>query len=227
VWRLALDLPADAVGRLWPTLAADECDRADRFHFAVHRQRYVAGRGFLRVVLAHYLGQDPAALRFCYGPHGKPALAEARGDLQFNLSHSGGGGLLGVTRGQEIGVDLEQVRPRGNLEELAQRFFAAGEVAALAAVDASERELAFYQCWTRKEAFIKAGGEGLARPLDQFTVSLGPGEPARLLAVAGDPEEASRWALHGLKPWPGFVACAALRGHGWAVRCWDGASLAY
>ena len=111
------------------------------------------------------------------------------------------------------------------LEELARRFFAPAEVAALAAVAAAEKMQAFFNGWTRKEAFLKAGGEGLARPLDQFTVSLRPDEPARLLAVEGDPEEASRWTLCALTPWPGFVACLALRGHGGELRCWDGERL--
>jgi 4'-phosphopantetheinyl transferase len=225
VWRLTLDLPDDSLGRLWVTLAEDERGRASRFHFERHRKRFVAGRGQVRAVLACYLDREPAGLRFSYGLHGKPALAGAGGDLQFNQSHSAGAALLAVTRGREVGVDLEQVRPREHFEALARRFFAPAEVAALAAVPAAQRELAFYQCWTRKEAFLKAGGEGLARPLDQFTVSLGPGEAARLLAVRGDPEEAPRWALRPLTPWPGFVACVALRGHGWGLRCWDGAGV--
>jgi len=221
VWRFGLEPPDDCVQRLWTTLAVEERDRAARFHFERHRRRFVAGRGFLRAVLGRYLHQQPQRLRFRYGMHGKPAV-EAAGDVHFNLSHSGDAALLGVTRGREIGVDLERVRPRDHLEELAQRFFAPGEVTALATVGAAEKELAFFSCWTRKEAFLKAGGEGLARPLDQFTVSLRPDEPAHLLAVEGDPEEASRWSLRTLTPWPGFVACLALRDHDWNLRCWDG-----
>jgi 4'-phosphopantetheinyl transferase len=224
VWRLALDAPHTCLARLWLTLAGDERARAERYFFEQHRQRFIAGRGFMRAILARYLHQQPDSLRFCYGPNGKPSLA-ADGVLPFNLSHSEDGGLLAVSRSRELGVDLEQVRPRPNLEELAQRFFAPAEVAALAEVAAAEKDLAFYNCWTRKEAFIKASGEGLARPLDQFTVSLRPGEPARLLAVHGDPQEASRWEIRSLTPWPDFVACVALRARGWALRCWDGTVL--
>jgi len=220
-WRFRLDPPDDSVKRLEVTLADDERARAQRFYFERHRRRFIVGRGTLRAILGRYLHQKPESLRFGYGMHGKPAV-EGSGDLHFNLSHSAEAGLLGVARGREIGVDLEQVRPREHLDELAQRFFAPSEVTDLEAVEAAAREQAFFNCWTRKEAFLKAGGEGLARPLDQFSVTLRPGEPARLLAVAGDPEEAARWALRTLTPWPGFVACVARRDHGWILRCWDG-----
>jgi len=220
-WRFRLDAPDDCVQRLWPMLADDERERARRFYFERHRRRFILGRGVLRAILGSYLHLAPESLRFGYGMHGKPVV-EAAGDLHFNLSHSADAALLGLTRGREIGVDLEQVRTREHLEELAQRFFAPSEVTALAAVDPAAKELAFFNCWTRKEAFLKAGGEGLARPLDQFSVSLRPGEPARLLAVAGDSDEAARWTLRPLTPWPGFVACVAIRDHGWDIRCWNG-----
>jgi 4'-phosphopantetheinyl transferase len=222
VWRLALEQPEDCLRALWQTLATDERARAERFFFERHRKHFIAGRGLLRAVLARYLGRDAGALHFHYGPYGKPTL-EAGGDLHFNLSHSGNAALLGVTRGREIGVDLEQVRTRDSLVELAQRFFAPAEVAALATVPAAQKEQAFFNCWTRKEAFIKASGEGLSRPLDQFTVSLRPGEPARLLAVAGDPDEAARWTFQALLPWPGYAACLAVRGGVGTLRLWDGA----
>jgi 4'-phosphopantetheinyl transferase len=219
VWRFSLE--RDPEERLWSLLAEDEVARARRFYFERHRRRFVVGRAFLRTVLGRYLRREPQALRFTYGVHGKPAVADP-GDLHFNLSHSGEAGLLGVTRGQEIGVDLEVVRPRDNVMDLAQRFFAREEVAALAEVPPEEKQLAFFLCWTRKEAFLKAGGEGLARPLDQFTVTLTPGEPARLTWVATDPVEAARWTLRSLTPQSNLVACVALRAHGWSVLCWDG-----
>jgi 4'-phosphopantetheinyl transferase len=224
VWRLTLRQPQECLERLNRTLAPDERDRAERFYFDRHRERFVAARGLLRVILGLYLCRQPESVHFRYGTYGKPALAVCD-PLHFNLSHSGDAALLGVTRVRELGVDLEQVRPRPYLEDIARRFFAPAEVAALAALASEDRELAFFNCWTRKEAFIKAGGEGLSRPLDQFTVSLRPGEPARLLEVAGDPDEASRWTLHSLAPWPGFVACLAVRGHEGALCRWDAAGL--
>jgi 4'-phosphopantetheinyl transferase len=225
VWRVSLDVPEGCLADLRGCLAADELARADRFHFEQHRRRFVAARGSLRTVLARYLACDPAELRFRYGAHGKPALADAGAlDVRFNLSHSGDGTVLAVTRGRDLGIDLERLRSFDNFEDLAGRFFAPREVAALAEVPAGERVRAFFACWTRKEAFIKASGEGLARPLDGFVVSLRAGEPARLLDVEDDPEEASRWSFRELLPWAGYVACVAVREHGLRLRCWDGAA---
>ncbi len=224
VWRFALDGLEEQRKSLWRTLTEQEQNRAQRFYFERHRRRFVIARGMLRFVLGRYLRQAPELIQFRYGVHGKPVL-EAEGDLHFNLTHSGDAALLGLTRGQELGIDLEQVRPRDHLEELAERFFSPTEVAALAATPPVDRELAFFQCWTRKEAFLKAGGEGLARPLDSFCVSLSPGEPARLLAVGGDADEATRWELRTLMPWPDFVGCVAVRARGWDLRCWDGSEV--
>jgi 4'-phosphopantetheinyl transferase len=221
VWRFSLELEAARAELLWPLLTEEEAVRARRFYFEKHRRRFLVGRAFLRLVLGRYLQREPQALRFTYGGHGKPAVEDA-GDLHFNLSHSGEAGLLGVTRGREIGADIEEVRPRDSLMDIARRFFAPEEVATLSALAPAEQQLAFFLCWTRKEAFLKAGGEGLARPLDQFTVSLKPGEPARLTWVATDPAEAARWTLHSLTPGPNLVACVALRDHGWPMQCFDG-----
>jgi 4'-phosphopantetheinyl transferase len=218
VWRAALDQPNERVRRLLGTLSADERARADKFYFERHRRPFIVSRGFLRAILGRYLDREPESLVFTYGPQGKPALGET--DLHFNLSHSGDCALLALTRGREIGVDVERVRPRAELEGIAGRFFAPAEVAALRAVSAVEKEQAFFNCWTRKEAYVKACGEGLARPLDRFEVSLAPGEAARLIAVADDAAEAARWALRELESLPGYVGCVAVPGHGWRLRCW-------
>jgi 4'-phosphopantetheinyl transferase len=227
VWRLALDLPAEWLSRLRESLAPDERARAARFLFEVHRGRFLAARAFLRAVLARYLGCESVAVDFAYGPHGKPSLAGAAGalGLRFNLSHSADRALLAITRGPDLGIDLEQVRALTDFEQLARRFFAPREVAALAEVPLSERERAFFTCWTRKEAYLKACGDGLARPLEGFAVALRPGEAARILDVAGDPDEAARWSLRAFDPWPGFVACVAVRGHGVQLHGYEGAPL--
>ncbi len=227
IWRSGLDVPAAALASLSDALAAEERVRAGRFLFEVHRGHFTAARAFLRAVLARYLASEPAALTFAYGPHGKPSLAgaAAASGLAFNLSHSADRAVLAVTRSREVGIDLERVRALTDFEPLARRFFAPAEVAALAEVPPAERERAFFACWTRKEAYLKALGDGLARPLAGFTVSLRPGEPARVLDVAGEPDEAARWALYEFDPWPGFVACVAVRGHGWPPHCYDGTPL--
>jgi 4'-phosphopantetheinyl transferase len=221
VWRIALDRPTDDLHRLAELLTEDERARAARFHFEAHRRRFLVARAGLRTVLGCYLRRPAAHVRFRYGTHGKPALAEEGCDLRFNLSHSAEGALLGLTRRWDIGVDLEQVRAMSDLEGLARRFFAPGEVADLLAVSAPERGRAFFRCWTRKEAYIKAVGLGLACPLECFRVSLDPGEGARLLEIDGSTVAAARWALCEVRPWPGYVGCVALPEHGCRRRCFD------
>jgi 4'-phosphopantetheinyl transferase len=219
VWRFSLEQPADVVAALAELLDADERVRAERFAFERVRRQFIVGRGMLRRVLARYLDVDPRDVRFHYGNHGKPRLPES--GVAFNLTHSEGRALLGVTGAGEVGVDLECVRRMTDLEGIARRFFAPGEVAALTTLEESLRELAFFHCWTRKEAFIKALGDGLSYPLDQFAVTLHPAEPARLLWVHGEPDAHERWQFTHLDPWPGYVGCVALAAPGWRLRCWE------
>jgi 4'-phosphopantetheinyl transferase len=223
LWRTALNPPDDSVARLLALLSPEGRGRAARYLFDRHRRSFIVGRGFLRCILSRYLGLTPDAVAFTFTVHGKPELAASMKapDLRFNLSHSGDWAVLAVTRGREVGIDLEQVRPRVDMEGLARRFFAPGEVAVLTSVAPCERELTFFNCWTRKEAFIKATGEGLSRPLDSFEVSLRPGEPARLLTIEGQPGEAERWSLRTFSPRPGYVGCLAVAGQGWTLRTWD------
>ena len=206
------------------TLTTDECQRAERYVFEKDRTHFAVARGLLRVLLGRYLRQEPQHLRFTYGPHGKPALATdtGRAPLCFNVSHSHGLALYAVTRGREVGVDVERIRPEIAQEKIAERFFSRREVTVLRALPTSLQAAAFFACWTRKEAYIKAKGEGLALPLGQFDVSLAPGEPAMLLRTAWDPQEAACWALQDLAPAPGYRAAVAVAGHDWRLTCWDG-----
>src|SRR5262245_39260742 len=170
VWRVGLDWPAASVAELKGVLSSDERARADRFHFEIDHRRHVVGRGVLRLVLARCLGTAPHALRFDTGARGKPNLAAgfARARLQFNVSHSGELALVALTVGRAVGVDVEWIRHDLDVEAIAERYFSARENAALATLAADARRDAFYACWTRKEAYIKAVGDGLALPLDQF-----------------------------------------------------------
>ena len=176
------------------------------------------------MLLGGYLGQDPPHLRFTYGLHGKPALATdtGRAALRFNVSHSHGLALYAITGGREVGVDVERIRPEIAQEKIAERFFFSREVTVLRALPPLLQAPAFFACWTRKEAYMKAKGDGLALPLDQFEVSLAPGEPAALLRTAWDPQEAACWALQDLAPAPGYRAAVAVAGHDWHLTCWDG-----
>lgn len=224
MWRAQLDAGQEALARWRAVLAPDELERAGRFHFARDRDRYIAARGALRTILGGYLGAAPDEVQFEYNAHGKPRLRPpAAGSRQvfFNISHAHALALYAVTCSREVGIDVEFVRPDLAEGHIAERFFAAGEVANLRGLPASEQTLAFFQCWTRKEAFVKARGEGLSLPLDRFEVSLGPGQPAALLRVADAPQEVARWALYALAPGPGYVAALAVEGQGWRLSTWD------
>jgi 4'-phosphopantetheinyl transferase len=222
VWRASLELPSSRVQRLQGNLSEEELERAERFHFQRHRSHFISARGLLRTILGRYLKIEPRRLRFRYGPKGKPGLAgdTSRGGLRFNVSHSHNLALYAVTHGRQIGVDVERIRPDLAGEKIAERFFSPREAATLRELPAEMQQEAFYTCWTRKEAYLKAVGEGITLRLDQFEVSVTPGEPAVLLSINGDPKEASYWSLKGLGPGPGYVGALAVKGHGWDLRCW-------
>jgi 4'-phosphopantetheinyl transferase len=205
LWRTGLDLPDDCVADLRQLLSPDEQLRADRFRFERDRRRYVTGRGSLRRLLGRCVGEEPGRLRFHYGAMGKPLAVEGAPQLRFNLSHSQGLALYAVACGRELGVDIEALRPLADAENIARRFFSASESAALRRLPEPQRIAGFFNCWTRKEAWLKAVGDGLSRPLSDVDVSLVPGEPARILRVQDDPEGAGRWSLYAFEPFPGSV----------------------
>jgi 4'-phosphopantetheinyl transferase len=180
----------------------------------------VARRVTLRALLARYLRVAPRDITFTYGPNGKPALAPGYGGdrLSFNLSHSEHIAVMAVALDRAIGIDVEMIKPLDDFESIASRFFTGRENIALRAVPPAGRLRAFFNCWTRKEAVVKASGEGLSRPLDSFEVSLAPDEPARLLAWTEiDPQ--SEWSLQAFTPEVGFTAAVAAPGTDWKVRC--------
>ena len=224
VWSVRLDPPADRVEALGRSLSPDEWARANRFRFDRHRRQYVVGRGALRELLAAYLGTRPELVRFNYGPRGKPFLEE-RSDLYFNLSNSDEMALIGFVLGREIGVDIEYLKRMPDCEQIAERFFSESERVVLRGIPAERKEETFFNCWTRKEAYLKAVGEGLAAPLDSFDVTLAPGEPPRMLTLRGDAEAASRWLFEHLRPAPDYIGAIALErereGEEWAVRTWS------
>jgi len=223
VWRAALDQTPSQIQSFLHNLAADEQARAERFYFERDRQHFIIARGVLRAILGGYLNRAPERLSFCYNSHGKPALAGESGvdAIRFSVSHSHGVALYAVTRGREVGIDLERIRLDLAVAEIAERFFSRREVAMLRTLPTAEQREAFFRCWTRKEAYIKARGEGLSLPLDQFDVSLAPGEPAAVLGTQRDPSEASCWSLQELSPAPGYAAAFAVEGHGWRPACWQ------
>jgi 4'-phosphopantetheinyl transferase len=184
---------------------------------AADRRRYVAAHGLLRHILAGYAGLAPSEMRVERAPEGKPRLLHPR-DLRFNLSHSEGIGVVAVALAREVGIDIEAVRPLDDLESLVGTCFSAVERTQFAALPEPSRLLAFFEAWTRKEAFLKALGEGLSRPLDSFDVTLRPGDPPRILRVEGEPGLAERYSLRELRPAAGFVGALAVEGTEARVR---------
>jgi 4'-phosphopantetheinyl transferase len=224
VWRVSLEQSPEVVERLRSLLSVDEQSRADRFHFKSDRCHFIVARGCLRIILGRYLEMAPAEIRFSYADHGKPQLANSIAqsrELKFNLAHSGRLALYAFTRIGEIGVDLEHIRPEFTGDNIANRFFSPAEVDCLSRLPALARHEAFFNCWTRKEAFIKAKGMGLSLPLDQFDVTLEPSEPATLLRTRWDEEEAARWSLEAIDAGEGYVAAVAVEGHDRQLSCWQ------
>jgi 4'-phosphopantetheinyl transferase len=210
VWQASLE--SARVGRhdLLAVLSPEERKRASSFVFERDRHRYVMAHSALRVILAGYLGAAPASLAFVSKPGGKPRLASPRMDLRFNLSHSADRILVAVARGREIGVDIEMIRDIPGLDDLAESCFSPAERRWFAAVQVPTRLGAFFDGWTRKEAFLKASGEGLSRALDSFDVTLLAGDAPRLLRLSGG--RASDWTLRALDAGPGYRAALAVEG---------------
>jgi 4'-phosphopantetheinyl transferase len=216
VWTVPFDDETVNQAALSAVLSADERARAARYHFERHRSQFVITRGAVRSILAHYTGLPPHALQFCYSAHGKPALGPGHGagDLYFSVSHTEGRAVCGVARGRAVGVDVERVRHDVAFEDIAERFFAPNERSTLSSLPADERVLAFFRCWTRKEAYVKALGGGLSVPFDAFDVTLGPAEPVELRPIRRPHATEERWSLAEIMSGPDYVAAVAAEGQG-------------
>jgi 4'-phosphopantetheinyl transferase len=189
VWRISLAREPDEITALKRLLAPDEVERAERFYFQRHHDAFVAARAGLRNTLSRYVRLPADSLAFRYGDAGKPELLEmpqqiAGGEVAFNLSHSGDWAILAVARRGPLGVDIERTREMNDAAGLARRYFSAAEVAVWESLASTEQTTAFFRCWTRKEAYLKALGDGLRAPLDQFIVTFAPGEAPRLIQAS-------------------------------------------
>ena len=220
LWRVDLAAVAPGEQRWEKILSDDERARAARFHFSKDRQYFTATRAILRTILGSYLDSDPTELVFRYSEKEKPSLSPSQSgsELEFNVSHSGERALLAFSRRRAVGVDVEQPRENFDHEAVARRFFSEQEQRQLAELAPSERYHAFFRCWTRKEAYIKAQGTGLSLPLRQFDVSLKPEEPNALLATRPDNLEATRWSLQDVPSGDGYFSAICVRGHGWRLK---------
>jgi 4'-phosphopantetheinyl transferase len=225
LWWTSTNVSEGACDVLSQVLSPDEHERVARFVFARDRRRFVVARAMLRSILARYLGWLPQEIGFQYEPHGKPRLrvADSGIGLEFNLAHSYELVLCAVSRGRQVGVDIERLQPVADLEQLAAVAFSHTEQATLSALAGEQQLIGFFNCWTRKEAYVKARGDGLLMPLNEFDVSLAPGEPVALLANRLDPHDIVRWSLHEVLPANGYVGAIAVEGQGTYIhlRQWD------
>lgn len=213
IWQTNLDLPVERVEEFVAILSADEKARADRFYFPQHRQRFIVGRAKLRHLLGRYLDIEPNRLQFEYSDRGKPTLAKSFGNrLKFNLSHSQEIALYGFTLDRNIGVDLEYLNSKTDVEEIAKRFFSAREYAEITSLPPQVRREAFFRGWTVKEAYLKATGDGLAGSLDGVEVCLNPDKVASLLTIRGDTQIAAGWSIYHFAPMPNYLATVAVEG---------------
>jgi 4'-phosphopantetheinyl transferase len=221
VVRFDLTADEDYAGTL-ALLDPHERARAVRFRDGAHRRAFVAAHAATRVALGRCLDIPPAGLRFAYGPRGKPELAGSLSDLRFNLSHAGDRSMLAIAVGRAVGIDIEREREIEALD-IARRFFSPLEQSALASTSPDGRLAAFYRCWTRKESFIKASGDGLSRPLSAFDMSLDDEHGDSLLLACRDaPEDVARWTTVPLRAEPGYHAALTVEGHGWRLIEWSG-----
>ena len=206
VWAVELDRFPAEIEKLAHNLILEEKERADRFHFARDRDHYIVGRAVLRRLLGSYLEVPPKFIDILYSDYGKPYLMNS--GLDFNISHSHGLGLFAFCRETDVfetavGVDIERIRPMPDADDLVTHYFSQAEIAKWQTVPPQQTAQAFFNCWTRKEAFIKAIGEGLSHPLDAFDVTFLPNEPVQFLWIAGRNKD--DYALLTLEPATGFV----------------------
>jgi 4'-phosphopantetheinyl transferase len=216
VFQLELDLTDEQQAILADYLSPDERARAARFLPTASRKHFINARGQMREIFAAYLGKKPQEIEFSYNPYGKPYLKEPEQhhSMRFNLSHSVGMGLLALTAGQEVGVDIERTNREVDYANISSRFFSPTEAIVIRELPLQEQAQAFFNGWTRKEAYIKARGLGLTVPLDSFEVSLLPGDSPRIITSDGN------WTVYPLDPGPGFIAALVTEAPVSGIRCW-------
>ena len=221
IWRANLNIPLTAVQSLRYTLSPDELARANRFRFEHHRNHFIVARGTLRTLLGLYLNIPPAQLHFRYNAYGKPSLELPHTTLHFNISHSHELALFAFSQHRELGVDVEFMDRDIDYNELAQHTFSPCEAAIVTALSGDAKRQAFFSCWTRKEAYIKARGMGVSLDLTSFDVSLKPGDTAALLHNREDAMEVTRWQFEALHVGDGYAGAIAVEGHDWQLRTWQ------
>jgi len=221
LWSARLDEALCRQKELERILSREERARAERFRFDRDRVHYVAGLGILRSILGRYLGVEPASVEFRYESNGKPALSGRLGHnpIRFNMSRSKGLALYAFSRDREVGIDVEKMEPMPDMDRIVERFFSPREIQDYYRIPVNGRAEAFFRCWTRKEAFLKATGKGLSRPLDTFAVSIRPDEPPRIVEDREEPSAADRWSVRDLPVEEGYTAALVIEGRQSHIRC--------
>jgi 4'-phosphopantetheinyl transferase len=222
VWRASLNQPTWWVQKLGRMLGPEELSQAERLRSDKDRQGFMVARGLLRAILSRYLDVEPTQLRFAGDASAEPTLiSPTLGDgLSLSLSHSHELALIAISPRRRIGVGLGYLRPMPEMEHIAEGLLSPQEKRVWRALPQPEKLGAFFKCWTCKEAYFKARGEGPGLAPGRLAVALVPGEAARLLSLDGDSSEATRWSLRELSPAPGYVAALAVEGKGWQLTCW-------
>ena len=223
VWSASLDQPDSCREMLYETLSQDERDRAKRFVFERDRRRFAACRGMLRSIIARYLDVKADSISFYYGLNGKPTLDISKGGevLCFNLSHSEGLALYVFTRNSEVGVDVEYMRKLYEIERIAEHIFSQNEIEVFRSLPEEKKKEAFFTGWTRKEAIVKALGDGLSIPLDAFDISFYQGRQSKVTGTEGDSDETSSWFIYDLKPALGYAGAFAVKSNVFVTSCWQ------
>jgi 4'-phosphopantetheinyl transferase len=224
VWRASIEASESGIEYLERLLSKDEVTKALRFHFEKDRKRWIVSQGILRILLSRYVNTDPSQLRLGSNPYGKPFLAfpSLSPVLHFNLSHSDSLALYAFSYSRQIGIDVEYKRTDIDYDSLANVSFSPNEQALLHSLPNTLKRDAFFNCWTRKEAYVKAKGKGFSIPINQFDVTFLPGEPAALLQSREDPQAITRWSFQELTPGTDYAGALAVEGTKWSLSCWNG-----
>ena len=225
IWSASTDIDEKQLHYLQSIISEDEQKRAAKFYFEKDRVRFIVARGFLRMILACYIKKTPEEFRFRYNKFGKPSLENINNNnVQFNLSHSDKMIVYGFTSCRDIGIDIERIRTSEDTVQILDHFFSELEKEEFKMIPEEKKKETFYQCWTRKEAYIKARGEGLSIPLDDFSVTLIPGSPAKLIKADKD-SAVTQWHMKDISVASGFAAAAVVSGSEPSFHYLDAVSL--
>lgn len=220
IWLLPLELKPNQLTEVKSVLSEDELARAEKFYFDKQRKHFIAIRGLVRKLLGLYLNLNNKEIIFSYNEFGKPYLENRL--VHFNLSHSHKLALFAVNINYELGVDIEWMHRKSNLLEIGERFFSKNEFAELKSLPAELQRHGFFNCWTRKESYIKARGRGLAIPLSKFEVSLKPGDPVYLKSTSHEPKAINEWTLYAFDPHTEYAAAMTINTKVTKISFWDG-----